>query len=248
MEKRWEYAQNVHALFVDFTKGYDSVDRNTLFCILRHFKIPHKLTRMVEVAIGISRMRVRVENDLSDEFEVVTGLKQGDALSPTLFNLVLEYVVRKVLMYDGGVELNGRHKVVGYADDLALLGQRKEDVASMAEILEDEGAKVGLRINRDKTEYILMKRAKNTRAAREDLKVRHTSYKGVSRFKYLGCTVTETNLRDDDIDIRVQSALRCSAALRKLLVSTLLSRKTKIRIYKMNVRMRGLDANSKRGE
>ncbi|XP_048487060.1 uncharacterized protein LOC105395445 [Plutella xylostella] len=158
MEKKWEYAQDIHALFVDFTKAYDSVDREILFKILLVFKMPRKLVSMIKVATGISRMRVKVDGDLTDAFSVVTGLKQGDALSPALFNLVLEYVIQKVLTHDGGVQLNGQHKVIGYADDLALLGESEREVQEAAKILEEEAHRVGLRISTEKTEYLHMTR------------------------------------------------------------------------------------------
>ncbi|XP_073946541.1 uncharacterized protein [Choristoneura fumiferana] len=139
MEKKWEYAQSIHCLFVDFTKAYDSVGRGILFLVLKSFGVPDKLIAMIKVATQTSRLKVRVGKALTEEFEVVTGLKQGDALSPMLFNLILEYVIRKVLMHDGGVELNGKHKIIGYADDLALLGKCEEDIRVMAETLEAEG-------------------------------------------------------------------------------------------------------------
>lgn len=78
MEKRWEYAHSIHILFVDFAKAYDSVDREALYKIMRSFGIPDKLVTLVAVATKVSRMRVRAGGGLSDEFEVVTGLKQGD--------------------------------------------------------------------------------------------------------------------------------------------------------------------------
>ncbi|CAH2085918.1 unnamed protein product [Euphydryas editha] len=149
-----------------------------------------------------------------------------------LFNLVLEHVIRKVMTLDLWLDLNGRHMVIGYADDLALLGEHSNDVAVAAMILEEEAKKVGLMINYDKTEYFHMKRYRNTREARQDLHVGNTTYKGVTKFKYLGCTVTDTNTRDKEIQIRIQNTLRCSAALHKVLVSKLLSRNTKITIYK----------------
>lgn len=61
------------------------------------------------VATEVSKMKVKVGRGLTQEFEVVTDLKQGDALSPTLFNWVFEHVIRKVLLIDSGVELNGQH-------------------------------------------------------------------------------------------------------------------------------------------
>ncbi|CAG9135779.1 unnamed protein product [Plutella xylostella] len=181
-------------------------------------------------------MRVKVDGDLTDAFSVVTGLKQGDALSPALFNLVLEYVIQKVLTHDGGVQLNGQHKVIGYADDLALLGESEREVQEAAKILEEEAHRVGLRISTEKTEYLHMTRHRGNHEVRKNLQVGETAYKGVAKFKYLGCTITDTNTREQEIDIRVQNALRCSAALHKVLVSKLLSRKTKIRIYKTVIR------------
>ncbi|CAG9130045.1 unnamed protein product [Plutella xylostella] len=236
MEKKWEYAQSIHSLFVDFTKAYDSIDREALFTILRNFKIPAKIVSMVEVATRESRMKVRVGGELTDEFAVVTGLKQGDALSPMLFNLALEHVLRGVLELDFGLQLNGKHKVVGYADDLAVLGKTAEEVRKAAKLLDTEAGKIGLRINRGKSEYLHMKRYKDKSGRRQDLHVGDVTYKGVSRFKYLGCTVTDTNTRDEEIDTRIQSFLRCSAALHKVLTSRLLSRNTKLRIYKTVIR------------
>ncbi|KAG7296948.1 hypothetical protein JYU34_019852 [Plutella xylostella] len=234
MEKKWEYAQSVHALFVDFAKAYDSIDRGALYAILRNFDIPAKLVELIEAATRDSNMQVRVGGEMTEPFPVVTGLKQGDALSPMLFNLVLEYVLRKVLTLEVGIKLNGRHKVVGYADDLALLGETSAEVRAMADVLGTEALKVGLRINHDKTEYLNMTRSRNNRVA--DLQVGNIQYKGVVKFKYLGCTINATNSRDDEINIRVQNALRCSAALHKVLTSRLLSRSTKLRIYKTIIR------------
>ncbi|KAI5633037.1 hypothetical protein NE865_14255 [Phthorimaea operculella] len=104
----------------------------------------------------------------------------------------------------------------------------------MAKTLEDEGKKVGLRISHEKTEYFHMRRRKDER--RNDVSVNGVTYKGVSKFKYLGCTVTDTNQRQEEIDIRIQNALRCSAALHKILTSKLISRRTKIRVYKTVIR------------
>ncbi|XP_012553288.1 uncharacterized protein LOC105843006 [Bombyx mori] len=113
----------------NFAKAYDSIDRSTLYRILTHFKIPQKLVRVVEVATRESRMTVRVGATLTDKFDVVSGLRQGDALSPMLFNLALGHaIIWKVNTLNGGVWLNGQHRVIGYAADLALLGERNQHV------------------------------------------------------------------------------------------------------------------------
>ena len=90
LEKKWEYNEAVHQLFIDFKKGYDSVEREVLYKILIEFGIPRKLIRLIKMSLTETYSRVQVGKNVSDRFPIRNGLKQGDALSPLLFNFALE--------------------------------------------------------------------------------------------------------------------------------------------------------------
>ena len=93
LEKKWERNEAVHQLFIDFKKAYDSVRREALYNILIEFGITKKLVRLIKMCLTETYSRVRVGKNLSEMFPIRNALKQGDALSPLLFNFALEYAI-----------------------------------------------------------------------------------------------------------------------------------------------------------
>ena len=71
---------------------------------------------------------------MSDIFPIRSGLKQGDALLPLLFNFVLEYAITRVQVNQDGLKLNGTHQLLTYADDVNILGGSVDTVKKMQKL------------------------------------------------------------------------------------------------------------------
>jgi len=77
------------------------------------------------------------------------GLKQGDALSPNLFNFALEYAIKRVQVNQDGLKLNGTLQLLPYADDVNILGGSKHTLKENAEALVAATMEIGLEVNAD---------------------------------------------------------------------------------------------------
>jgi hypothetical protein len=99
---------------------------------------------------------------LSDSFPIQNGLKQGDDLSPLLFNFALEYAIRNVQEYQAGLQLNGTHQLLAYADYVNQLGDDTDTVNKNTETLIGASKEVGLEVNIEETKYMLVLLDQNT--------------------------------------------------------------------------------------
>jgi hypothetical protein len=95
--------------------------------------------------------RIRVGRHLSDMFLMKNGLKQGDALSPLLFNFTLEYTIRRVQVNREGFNLNGTQQLLVYGDDVNILGGSLHNIKKNIEVLVVASKEIGIEVTGEKT-------------------------------------------------------------------------------------------------
>ena len=159
-EKYREYDTDSYHLFVDFAQAYDSVHRDSMWNVLRFFLVPEKLVRVLWACYSDTRGKVRIGGQLSEEFRLNSGLKQGCPLSCALFNMALEWVMRQTpteadpLRLMNGVEVDR----LAYADDVDFMGEswlRRDD--QMTNFRCTSG-RIGLEVKECKTKVMCVRR------------------------------------------------------------------------------------------
>jgi len=100
--------------------------------------------------------RVWVGKHLSNTFPIRNGLKQGDALTPLLFDFALAYALRTVHVSQDGLKLNGINQLLIYADDVNILGGSIHTIKENTEALIIVSKETGLEVNADETKYMVI--------------------------------------------------------------------------------------------
>jgi len=127
IEKAREFQKNIYFCFIDYAKAFDCVDHSKLWKILKDKGIPDHLICLLRNLYAGQEATVRTGHGTTDWFQIGKGVRQGCILSPSLFNLYAEYIMRNAGLDEAqaGIKIAGRNiNNLRYADDTTLMAEK----------------------------------------------------------------------------------------------------------------------------
>ena len=157
IEKAKEFQKNIYFCFIDYAKAFDCVDHDQLWKILKVMGIPDCLTYLLRNLYAGQEATVRTGHRTTDWFQIGKGVCQGCILSPCLFNLYAEYIMRNTGLDEAQAEINIARRNINNlrdADDTTLMAESEEELKSLLMKVKEESEKVGLKLNIQKTKIM----------------------------------------------------------------------------------------------
>ena len=143
--------------FIDYAKAFDCVDHNKKWKILKEMGIQDHLTCLLRNLYAGQEATFRTGHGTTDWFQIGKGVYEGYILSPCLFNLYVEYIMRNAGLEEAqaGIKI-ARRKInnLRYADDTTLIAESEEKLKSLLMKVKEESEKIGLKLNIQKTKIM----------------------------------------------------------------------------------------------
>src|SRR5271163_2400691 len=150
MERAREYNQDVYLCFIDYSKAFDCVDHALLWNTLREMGFPKHLIVLLHNLYESQEATVRTVHGETESFGIGKGVRQGCILSPVLFNLYAERIMREagIEEIDVGIRIGGRKlNNLRYADDVTLAAEAKEGIQTLISKVKTANEEAGLYLN-----------------------------------------------------------------------------------------------------
>ena len=147
IKKTREFQKDFYFCFIAYAKAFDCVDHNKLWKILKEMGIQDHLTCLLRNLYAGQEATVRTGHGTTDWFQIGKGVHQSCILSPCLFNLYAEYIMRNAGLEEAqaGIKIAGRNiNNLRYAVDITFMAESEEEIKSLLMKVKEESEKVGL--------------------------------------------------------------------------------------------------------
>ena len=236
-EKHLAKDKEVFWAFMDLEKAYDRIDREDLWTVMRMYGIGGRLLEGVKSFYMNSRACVRVGNSASDWFPVNVGLRQGCVMSPWLFNIFMDGVVREMnaRMAREGVRLKNadggewRLNQLLFADDTALVADSEEALRQLVVEFGRVCDRRKLKVNENKSK--VMRCTREVDGRRMNIALNGELLEEVDCFKYLGSHVAVDGRIKEEVKFRINEAGRVMGGMKKVFKCRSLGMGAKKRLY-----------------
>lgn len=229
----------LYIIFIDFMKAFDRVWHEVLWAILQHYGLQPKLIGLLEDLYKRTESAVIVGHDITEWFKQSVGVRQGCIMSPDLFNLYLEHIMRLALdeltQEEVGASIGGRRlNNLRFADDIGLIAETLTKAQQLINRVDEISTKFGQAIHNKKTEWMRARPTpkKNELIEHVDILLKGEPLTEVKTFKYLGANISSHGDCMPDIRIRTATALSSMGDLQKTWKGQGISMHTKMRLYR----------------
>ena len=232
IEKCREYNIDLYTCFIDYSKAFDCVQHEVLWKIMIEMGFPVHIIKLIKSLYDEQQASVRINGETSEWFKVGQGVRQGCIISPHLFNIYTENIMRQLHSDPNPSKYSslsiGGHELpeLRYADDTVLLSTTPTGLEELINDVKEHSEKQNLYLNAKKTKIMKTDKSKQC----PEIKVNNDTLEVVNEFQYLGTKLTHNGNINNEIKGRCAMAFQKLKKMKKLWQGT--SKSTRVKLLR----------------
>ena len=234
VEKSLEFNKPAYLCFIDLEKAFDRLELKDILNILEQYNIPNGLILLIQDIFSNNFNKVKSNGRISEKkIKIGKGVRQGDSLSPLLFNLVMNEIIKEVRTGHGYKMGDNELNMVCYADDVVLMANTEDDLQRLLYRFHLSCQKYNMKISVLKSRVLTVSKM----PIRCKLELEGKVIEQVMSLKYLGTEINSWGMLQNEVLHQVNNAARIAGCMNDVIWRNKYLRKdTKVKIYKAVVR------------